>query len=299
MAVETKRYSQDGISSVYIRELVAGVGTGSWKKVGGVNAISVTREVTDRELLGDNITYRKTSKFKQYTGTMGFYGQAWDMLEFFLPGSLATVGNKTTWSETTTGQPTKFEMAVFSDADEEDGDVAVICEHYKNCQATNFNAPKTSGEYVTFEVAFTGLGNSSGVPRDLILDEDLVGLDVATSDTTAPTVTAHVPTAAATGVVVSADITVTFSEAMNELSAETAANYSLIKLSDSTHINLALATITYAETGGPPVDTFRVTINPASSLGAATEYALIVKRGVKDVAGNNLANDYVTTFTTA
>ena len=91
MAVETKRYSQDGISSVYIRELVAGVGTGSWKKVGGVNSASVTREVTDRELLGDNVVYRATSKFKQYTGTLGFFGQSWDMLEFFLPGSLATV----------------------------------------------------------------------------------------------------------------------------------------------------------------------------------------------------------------
>ena len=294
MAVETKRYSQDGISSVYIRELVAGVGTGSWKKVGGVNNISVSREVTDRELLGDNVVYRATSKFKQYSGTIAFFGQAWDMLEFFLPGSLATVGNKTTFSETTTGQPTKFEMAVFSDADEEDGDVAVICEHFKNCQATNLNAPKTSGEYVTFEVAFKGLGNTAGIPRDLILDEDLVGLDVATSDVTAPTVAAHVPTAAATGVVVSANLTVDFSEQMNELSVETAANYSLIKLSDSTHIDLSLATITYV------VDTpFRVTINPASSLAAATEYALIVKRGVRDVAGNHMANDYVTTFTTA
>ena len=294
MAVETKRYAQDGISSVYIRELVAGVGTGSWKKVGGVNAASVTREVTPRELLGDNVVYRATSKFKQYTGTLSFYGQAWDMLEFFLPGSLATVGNKTTFSETVTGQPTKFELAIFSDADEEDGDVAVVCEHYKNCQATNFTNPKSSGEYVTFEVAFTGLGNSVGVPRDLILDEDLVGLDVATSDVTAPTVSAHVPTAAATGVVVSANLTVDFSEQMNELSVETAANYSLIKLSDSTHIDLSLAAITYV------VDTpFRVTINPASSLAAATEYALIVKRGVRDVAGNHMANDYVTTFTTA
>jgi hypothetical protein len=294
MAVETKRYSQDGISSVYIRELVAGVGTGSWKKVGGVNSASVTREVTDRELLGDNVVYRATSKFKQYTGTLGFFGQSWDMLEFFLPGSLATVGNKTTFSETTTGQPTKFELAIFSDADEEDGDVAVICEHFKNCQATNWNAPKTSGEYATFEVAFKGLGNAAGIPRDLILDEDLVGVDVATSDTTAPTVSAHVPTAAATGVVVSANLTVDFSEQMNELSVETAANYSLIKLSDSTHIDLSLATITYV------VDTpFRVTINPASSLAAATEYALIIKRGVRDVAGNHMANDYVTTFTTA
>ena len=90
------------------------------------------------------------------------------------------------------------------------------------------------------------------------------------------------------------DRAIMLSAEANELSVETAANYSLIKLSDSTHVNLALATITYV--AGTP---FRVTINPASSLGAATEYALIVKRGVKDVAGNNLANDYMTTFTTA
>ncbi len=93
---------------------------------------------------------------------------------------------------------------------------------------------------------------------------------------------------------VSANLTVNFSEEMNELSVETAANYSLIKLSDSTHVDLSLAAITYV--AGSP---FQVTINPASSLAAATEYALIVKRGVRDVAGNHMANDYVTTFTTA
>lgn len=294
MSVDTKRYSQDGIQAVYIRELVAGVGAGSWKKIGGVNAMSVTRNITERELLGDNVTYRKTSKFKDFTGTISFYGQAWDMLDFFLPGSVSVTGNTATFSETTTGQPTKFEMAVFSDADEEGGDVAVICEHYKNCQATNWNNAKTSAEYVTFEVEFTGLGNDSGVPRDLILDEDLIGMDVATSDTTPPTVSAHVPTAAATGVSVSANLTVDFSEEMNELSVETASNYALIKLSDSSHINLSLATITYA--AGSP---YRVTINPASDLASATEYALVVKTGARDVAGNHLAADYVTTFTTA
>ena len=294
MAVDNQRYSQDGVSAVYLRELVNGVGTGSWKKFGGVNSAAASREVTERELLGDNLVYRKTSKFKQYAGTFSYYGTSWDMIDFFLPGSLSTVGNKTTFSETATGQPTKFEAVVFSDADDEDGNVAVITEHYKNCQALNWTNPKSTGEYVTFELSWTGLANTSGIPRDLILDEDLVGLDVATSDVTAPTVSAHVPTAAATGVVVSANLTVDFSEEMNELSVETAANYSLIKVSDSTHVDLSLATITYV--AGTP---FRVTINPASSLGAATEYALIVKRGVKDVAGNNLANDYMTTFTTA
>ena len=73
---------------------------------------------------------------------MTFYGQAWDMLDFFLPGSLSTTGNKSTFSETTTGQPTKFEMAVFSDADEEDGDVAVMCEHYKTARRPTGTTPR-------------------------------------------------------------------------------------------------------------------------------------------------------------
>lgn len=294
MAVDNRRYSQDGVSAVYLRKLVDGVGTGSWKKFGGVNAAAAAREVTERELLGDNLIYRKTSKFKQYAGTFSYYGTSWDMIEFFLPGSLTTVGNKTTFSETATGQPTKFEAVVFSDADDEDGNVAVIAEHYKNCQALNWTNPKSSGEYVTFELSWTGLANSSGVPRDLILDEDLVGVDVATSDVTAPTVSAHVPTLAATGVSVSANLTVDFSEEMNELSVEDYRNYQLTKMSDNTRIDLSLATITYA-TGSP----FRVTINPASSLGASTQYALTVKAGCRDVAGNTMAADYITTFTTA
>lgn len=291
MPVQTKRYSQDGISSVYIRELVDGVGSGAWKKVGGVNALSISREVTERELLGDNVTYRKTSKFKQFTGTMTFYGQAWDMLDFFLPGSLSTTGNKSTFSETTTGQPTKFEMAVFSDADEEDGDVAVMCEHYKNCQATNWNNAKTSGEYVGFEVTFTGLGNSSGVPRDLILDEDLVGMDV-TGDETAPTVS-DVDASSGTfpgAVAVASNILVDFSEEMLEATITTT-NLKIIKISDG---SVVAAAVTY--TAGTP---FRATINPNSNLSSATSYMVLVRNQVRDAAGNFMAADYTTTFTTA
>jgi len=291
MAVQTKRYSQDGIQSVYIRELVDGVGSGAWKKVGGVNSVSVTRNTSDRELLGDNVTYRKTSKFKDYTGTINFYGQSWEMLEFFLPGTLNTVGNKTTFSESTSGQPTKFEMAIFSDADEEDGDVAVICEHYKNCQATNWNNPKTSAEYVTFAVDFTGLGNSLGVPRDLILDEDLIGLDVD-GDETAPTV-ADVDASAGTfpgSVTVSANVLVDFSEEMLDTTINTT-NLKLIKVSDG---SVVAAAVTYV--AGSP---FRATINPNSNLSSATAYLVLVRNQVRDAAGNFMAADYTTTFTTA
>lgn len=291
MAVQTKRYSQDGIQSVYIRELVAGVGTGNWFKVGGVNSLSISRETTERELLGDNATYRKTSKFKQFSGTMQFYGQAWEMLAFFIPGTLNTSGNKTTFSESTTGQPTKFEMAVFSDADEEGGDVAVMCEHFKNCQATNWNNAKTSGEYVTFEVTFTGLGNDSGIPRDLILDEDLVGMDV-TGDDTAPTVS-DVDASSGTfpgAVDVDANILVDFSEEMLEATITTT-NLKLIKISDG---SVVAAAVTY--TPGAP---YRATINPNSSLSSAATYMVLVRNQVRDEAGNFMAADYTTTFTTA
>ena len=110
-----------------------------------------------------------------------------------------------------------------------------------------------------------------------------------TSDTTAPTVTATSPSAGATGVAVTANVTGTFSEAMNPST-----------------VSPATFTLTPAPGGTTTVSldsTNKVaTLNPGADLAPGTTYTATIKggsSGVKDAAGNALASDKTWTFTTA
>jgi hypothetical protein len=107
------------------------------------------------------------------------------------------------------------------------------------------------------------------------------------ADTTAPTVTC-VPVDGATGVSVSADIVLTFSEAIQPVLVNST-NIILMK-ADGTLVANALTLGTN--------DTV-VTINPNSNLSGATAHIVIVTTAVKDVAGNALAATNVFNFTTA
>ncbi|WP_210412371.1 Ig-like domain-containing protein [Pseudarthrobacter sp. NIBRBAC000502772] len=109
-------------------------------------------------------------------------------------------------------------------------------------------------------------------------------------DTTAPTVTGTSPTDGATGVAVTANVTGTFSEAMNA-STVTSSTFTL-KAGTTT----VPAAVTYSSTGNV------ATLNPTADLTANTTYTATIESGptgVKDVAGNALATDKTWTFTTA
>jgi hypothetical protein len=110
------------------------------------------------------------------------------------------------------------------------------------------------------------------------------------ADTTAPTVTGTSPAAGAAGVAVTANVTGTFSEAMNA-STVTSATFSL-----KTGTTTVPAAVTYSSADKV------ATLNPDADLAAGTTYTATIKGGsggVKDVAGNALASDKVWTFTTA
>jgi hypothetical protein len=103
---------------------------------------------------------------------------------------------------------------------------------------------------------------------------------VPPADTAAPTVTARGPSADATGVVRSGNVTVTFSEAVT---------------------GVAGATVVLRNAGGatiPAVVTYdagrrTATLNPSSTLPSSTRYTVSLyggTNGIKDVAGNPLAN---------
>lgn len=168
-----------------------------------------------------------------------------------------------------------------------------------------FNPPaathQTKGENVEFQ---TSTISGKFVPRSdgnwrAHHDSPAVLTSVATNwfasvytplprDTTAPTVTV-VPADAATGVAVGANIVWTFSEAIQD-SLVTEANFFVTKVSDGSLVAGAL-TINEAKTV--------VTFDPTANLTAATAYIAIATKNIKDVAGNPMATNSVTNFTTA
>ena len=114
----------------------------------------------------------------------------------------------------------------------------------------------------------------------------------AAADTTAPTVSSTNPAVGAVGVCTNKALNITFSEPMNPLTITTA--------------TITLATASGAAvTGAVSYDaqTHIATFTPSVSLtgSPASNYTATIKgglNGVEDVAGNALAVDYVTSFTT-
>jgi Bacterial Ig-like domain len=109
-------------------------------------------------------------------------------------------------------------------------------------------------------------------------------------DTTAPTVTGTSPAAGATGAAVTANVTGSFSEAMD---ASTVTSGTFTLRDGATPVPAA---VTYSSTN-------RVaTLDPDASLAAGRTYTATIRGGsggVKDLAGNALATDRTWTFTTA
>ncbi len=106
------------------------------------------------------------------------------------------------------------------------------------------------------------------------------------SDTTAPTVAATTPFNGATNFSVSGDVIITFSESMDSSTINT----SNITLTDSSG-NSVSGTVSYSNS--------IVTLNPSGNLGVSTTYTITVRTGVKDSAGNPLASNFSTSFSTS
>jgi methionine-rich copper-binding protein CopC len=152
-------------------------------------------------------------------------------------------------------------------------------------------APLTIGTTYTARVR-----GGSADPRVKDVAGNALAADVTwsftTADTTPPTVTSVSPTSGATNVAINANVTVTFSEAMNASTVGT----STIELRNSSNV-LVAATVSYNPA------TFTATLDPNASLEAGMTYTARVRGGgtdprVKDVAGNALAADVTWSFTT-
>ena len=114
----------------------------------------------------------------------------------------------------------------------------------------------------------------------------------APSDTTAPAILSVAPLSSATGVGLAANITATFSEAMQTATVGS----STFELRNLATNAVVTGTVTYNNT------TRVVTMDPASSLAAGTQYRATIlggDAGVKDASGNPMTANYTWTFTTA
>lgn len=105
-------------------------------------------------------------------------------------------------------------------------------------------------------------------------------------DMTAPKVVAGRPAAGATGVLAGANVRVKFSEAMNASSV----NATTIRLRKRGTSKKVAATVAYDPS------TNRAILNPNANLEHGATYIATVTTGVKDLAGNALANDKTWSF---
>ena len=110
-------------------------------------------------------------------------------------------------------------------------------------------------------------------------NKDGSSLPGGSTDTTPPTVSSTSPADSATGVAINAAITATFSEAMTASTLTTAFTIAGVP-----------GAVTYSGT--------TATFTPTSSLASNTPYTATITTGVKDAAGNALANNHTWSFTT-
>jgi hypothetical protein len=110
------------------------------------------------------------------------------------------------------------------------------------------------------------------------------------SDTIAPTVTLVNPADSAAAVCSNKTIVATFSEAMDPLTITTA-NFTIASATGLTGVTGVTGTVTYNAI------TRMATFTPANNLAANINYTATITTGVKDLAGNTMARDYVWSFT--
>lgn len=292
MDVNLIPWTQDGIAGCYLRRLDSnGDPAGLLYKMEGMNTFDSQRNAPERTLLGDNNTYIKNSKFNDFAVTANFYGLTPDLMDCFLAGSLEVDGDVATFTETVTGQPSKVALYQISDSVGKNGETGQTLEIFSNCQVTNLGNPKTSGEMGAWQATISALAKDNVARVFKFYKGGTVPLSAmgGGSDTTPPTVSSTTPAQADTSVDVSTNITVVFSEDVDEGSL---AHVRLKKLSDGTEHNIG--TPTYDS------ESFTAVWDPPTNLSASSLYLLTVEGGkVKDIAGNYLAADVDRTFTTA
>jgi hypothetical protein len=149
---------------------------------------------------------------------------------------------------------------------------------YASCTSPNDYSNLANGAH-TFSVRATDpAGNTDASPASRTW----------TVDTVAPTVESVSPANAATGVASTTNVTATFSEAMNS-SSISSQTFTLKQQGSTSQLG---AVISYDST------TRKATLDPSTDLAPNTTYTATLTTGVKDAAGNTLAQELSWSFTT-
>jgi glucose/arabinose dehydrogenase len=218
----------------------------------------------------NNVTYQK-----------GFGVHANSELRFYLGGTCSTFTAKVgVDDEVVSGGSVVFQVAA-------DGTVLYTSPTLTGTSATQNVSVSVTGK-TELRLLVTDGGNGIGADHGDWADAQLQ----CSADTVPPTVLGTVPLSGATNVSVTDPVRVTFSEPMNA-STTTTTTFTLIRQGTSTPV---AASVTYDSA------TRVATLTPAAALQVSSTYTATVKSGttgVKDVAGNALASDYVWSFSTS
>jgi len=137
-------------------------------------------------------------------------------------------------------------------------------------------------------VVTTGVKDAAGNPLAAQFPSSF--MTIALPDMTAPTIVSRTPADNANNVAVNTTVTVKFSEPMD---ASTIAGTTNIKLAPTANLaSPVAATVTY------DASTNSAILTPTAPLASGTSYTVTVTTGVKDVAGNQLAAQSTSKFTT-
>lgn len=299
------KYHRFSVKECYVYPLLtddttSGLTYGTGIKVEGIQAVNVAKNYAVERLSGDDSVLEVEKSLESVELEIEHAKISHAALEVLEGGTQSTSGsapNDTSVYKLAGADQAGYFKLVFRVSKIGKTGADVLYTYYKVSAGTINN----TSSYAAFgENSFSAeavRASTTGVTTDtddLIYAEEernsgIAAAIVATPDTTAPTFTT-VPADAATGVVVSADITIDFNELM-DLSTLTPQN---IKLMTAAGVLVALTSSHFSYNSGTHV----LTINPPSSLSGATDYLLLITDDVKDAAGNRAAATLVN-FTTA
>lgn len=289
-----------GIDQCYLSELLTDADSseptyGTPIRVPGIQSLDIDPEFINVKLKGDQKVQDVYSKFESLKISCAH-------ARLSLPALAVMLGSSTTSSGTTpdtqykltlkgADRPKyfKLEFLILYLGGEDAGGGGDYHDVFYKVKLTSFKIGKKNDTHaeISFEAEAIPL-NGNDKCWEPIENETTVAISTS-ADTTAPTVSTSTPTDGATGVSVSANLTVTFSE-----------NVTLNSVLDEANVILMTAagvsvprTLTYNS------GTFVLTINPDSNLSGATAYILVIGKGIQDPSGNHLADEYIVNLTTA
>lgn len=276
-----------GLAKLYLRRKVNGVPTGPKIAVYAAQKFDVSSEQDVVEIPGNDIVCYEFANFKKFSIPVEFGAIRMDQLDFFLGGEFTDGETLAKFVEKVNFNPIPCEIWVETGVASDSDNNARYYEHYPDGKCLSFQNPRATGEAVTFSAEFSAYAQD-GVKRTMFRDltgEGIPGL--VGGDSTPPTVTGSTPAHNATVTSAPTEVTVVFSEAMNEPSVKT-----IRLVSASTGLPVAGQVVTYEETSGP---IYRAKIAVAAL--ADGDYWVIIPATVKDSSFNQLGSQQVIKFT--